>query len=533
MRRQGIPAVSAAPDQPFSRLRPFFERPTVRVTVAAAAFALVVLTAQQAASRAIPQPAPSAPPSILPTNVGIGIATNQTIGIDFAAPMQPQTVAGGLLVYPTTATRLTWSADGRHLGIAPVTRWQTDERYLIIVPSSATRSDGRSLGDALRFSFTTRTAPTIRSFTVRRAGAQAAAKSLSPQAASGETAAPPADTTAGASAGTSIGIGFSDAMNRPEVERSLLLSPAVPGAFSWEGTTLTFTPSRRLDPSTRYTISIVGAHDLQGNELGGDLSFSFTIASRAAVTKVTPASGAKDVTSRTVQLRFSGTVDPGVTAAALRVVDLATKKAIAGSVAWSVDHSVLTFTASAALAAGHHFQIQLGPGARDADGNAIQATYSFTTRAARAASRPGIVYPAPSASASVQAYALALINTSRRAFGFAPLVLDARLSAVAAAHAWDQIRYNYFSHVSRDGSTFRDRITAAGISWSHAGENQCEDYGGITHAISWCHSIMMAEPYPGVWNHIANILDPNFTRVGFGYGEASDGKLIMTWDFIG
>jgi hypothetical protein len=57
--------------------------------------------------------------------------------------------------------------------------------------------------------------------------------------------------------------------------------------------------------------------------------------------------------------------------------------------------------------------------------------------------------------------------------------------------------------------------------------------GSVTGVIAGCHSLMMAEPYPGYWNHIANILDPNFTRVGFGYARRSDGMLLMTWDFAG
>ena len=72
-----------------------------------------------------------------------------------------------------------------------------------------------------------------------------------------------------------------------------------------------------------------------------------------------------------------------------------------------------------------------------------------------------------------------------------------------------------------------------GGSFTHSGESQCYDYGSVSSAIAWCHSVMMAEPYPGQWNHIANILDPNFTRVGFGYAVKSNGEVIMTWDFAG
>ena len=95
--------------------------------------------------------------------------------------------------------------------------------------------------------------------------------------------------------------------------------------------------------------------------------------------------------------------------------------------------------------------------------------------------------------------------------------LDAAVGAVANAHAWDMLRYNYFSHTGRDGSTIRTRLSAAGIAYTHAGENICEYTGiGVTATLQWCHGSFMSEPYPGYFNHIANILDPDFRRVGIG-----------------
>ena len=85
----------------------------------------------------------------------------------------------------------------------------------------------------------------------------------------------PADTAAGTSSRASVTIGFSTEMNRAEVQRGFLMSPAMKGRFSWRGTNITFTPSSRLDPSGRYAVAVIGAHDLQGNPLGGDVSFSF------------------------------------------------------------------------------------------------------------------------------------------------------------------------------------------------------------------------------------------------------------------
>jgi uncharacterized protein YkwD len=42
----------------------------------------------------------------------------------------------------------------------------------------------------------------------------------------------------------------------------------------------------------------------------------------------------------------------------------------------------------------------------------------------------------------------------------------------------------------------------------------------------------MAEPYPGYFNHIGNILNPRFTRVGIGIAERN-GQVKIVWNFAG
>ena len=37
-----------------------------------------------------------------------------------------------------------------------------------------------------------------------------------------------------------------------------------------------------------------------------------------------------------------------------------------------------------------------------------------------------------------------------------------------------------------------------------------------TQTLDWCQSQFMSEPYPGVANHIGNILSTHYTRVGIG-----------------
>ena len=511
-------------------------RPLTRVAATAAALAIIVLATRQGPSEAAPSPLRTPPASILPTSVGVGIATHEGLSLDFASPMDAASVASSLTLSPQASVHLAWSEDARHLHVTPVSRWLTDTRYALQIPASTQLANGSVLGAPLQFAFTTETAPTISAFSVFRGSTRSPQAQLALQEAAADPAIVPADTADHTSARASITIGFSAQMNRAEVERGFLLTPAVKGRFSWQGTSVTFTPSTRLDPNTRYAVAVIGAHDLQDNPLGGDVSFSFNTLNAVRVVTISPTNGAKNVTGRTVRVTFSGPVQTGATGSVFRVLDVTgSNRAVAGSLHWNAAHTQLTFTAKASLAAGHRFQVKIGRGSLDTDGNSILATFGFVTKSAsKPAATPSSyrpVYSVPAPSGSAGSYALSLINASRRAYGFAPLRLDSALSAVAQAHATDQVVNNYFSHNSLNGMTPEDRLRAAGISFTHSGENQCYDYGTVTSAIAWCHSIMMAEPYPGYWNHIANILNPNFTRVGFGYAVKSNGEIIMTWDF--
>src|SRR5262249_32953284 len=51
------------------------------------------------------------------------------------------------------------------------------------------------------------------------------------------------------------------------------------------------------------------------------------------------------------------------------------------------------------------------------------------------------------------------------------LNMNAALRSAARAHAIDMATNSYFDHNSRDGTTFAQRITAAGYTFSAAGEN--------------------------------------------------------------
>ena len=514
------------------------------------------------------------PESLLPQSVGIAVDTQAPILISFDSPMDAASVESAFELVPAQPVRLSWNEARTALMVAPGGQWRTDERYLVIVDSGSVTADGASLRAAKRFSFTTVTAPAVTDFQVYLAGpdlaaaraaaevkevstrgaviaadtgARVEAERSSQQVGVGATSQPPTSTVTKVSSATAISIDFSVPMDRADVEDRFAISPKIDGSLSWRRGSLVFTPAERLQPGARYTISVIGSHDLSGNALGGEGNFSFIVQSSAQVTKTSPAAKAKDADPAKLSMWFTQPMDRNATGRALSVTDTATGARVAGKVAWNEASTQLTFAPNRPFAAGHAFTISLGKGGRDADGNAVRASWRFTTKAppvavaaapavtvtaAAPAAAPARVVPSAAPATSLAGYALNQVNAARAEHGFRPLVLDSAISAVAAAHAMDQAVNNYFSHTGLDGSSRETRLRRGGVSWDWwTGENQCYRVGLSQQAtLNWCHSAFMAEPYPGQWNHIANILNPNARRMGVGIAQVGS-KIVIVWDF--
>jgi len=503
-------------------------RAITRTLIAAIAVAIAAEVSAGGAAQAGLTAILPASPSILPMNVGIGVGSNDPVTLTFAYAMDRPSVAAALTIAPSQPVNLWWSDDGRRLRVVPEGLWLTDQRYALLVGASARSAGGARLGSPARYSFTTQTAPRITEFSLNFVAGPARGSAMLDSEA-GAAAEPPPDVASGVSAETSIKITFNSAMDRGEVERAFLLSPAVPGIFRWSGNTLAFTPTERLTSDARYAVSLAGVHDGAGNPLAGDASFSFTTLAGAQLVHSAPAADAIRVTDKEIVLWFSQPMDPGLAATVLLVRDRSSGKTLTGRLAWNASHTQLRFTPTRALAAGHRFDVSLAAGAVDADGNPVTAKITFTTRAV--ATRIGVPHAAPSA--TLVGYALNQVNAARSAYGLAPLVLDSRITAEALAYAWDMVTYNYFSHTGRNGSTHRTRLAAAGIVFGWSGENLCMNNGAGRTTIGmldWCQSEFMTEPYPGVPNHIGNILSSHFKRVGVGIA-ISGGKTIIVWDF--
>ncbi|HEX5397283.1 MAG TPA: Ig-like domain-containing protein, partial [Candidatus Limnocylindria bacterium] len=460
--------VRAACRAPFESLGHLLSahRAVARVSITAIALALVFVVSQQGVSRAGPEPVVGVPRSILPANIGVGVATDAFVTIPFDRPVDRASVEAGLSVIPDAAVSYRWSADNRSVRVAPRRHWMTDERYLLLLSSAVRFQDGASAGNARRLSFTTETAPTVSDFRLQYVPqdparlqavhgdglAEYAPRANGVVAGTIETrlraAAPRTvtkDTAAEVSAHTAVSIDFTAPMDAGDVAEHFAINPHVPGDLSWRGRTLVFTPSQPLDPGARYAISVAGVHDVTGNPLGGDSSFSFTTITAGQPIKVSPKTHATNVTSGEVKVWFSQPMATDRTARVFSLTDLTSKKKIAGKISWNEAKTQLSFKSTKALAKGHSFRITLAKGAVDGDGNEVTLTSTFKTKAAPAparttSSRSGPPPAPPGPASSLTGYALNQVNAARSSYGFGSLGLNSAVSAVANAHAWDMLR---------------------------------------------------------------------------------------------
>lgn len=557
-------SVRAAVAAPFESLGPLLSshRAVSRVSLAALSFAFIIAFSQQTpVTQAGPEPDPATPDSLLPQNVGIGIPTDATVTLAFDAAMNPGSVESALQVLPAQPVTLAWNAALDQLTIAPEERWRTEASYLVVIGESARTADGRVLGGATRRAFTTQTAPAVSDFQVRLAAEGVAeptraeraretaiavldADALSSDFEAG--ALPPTMTARDVSASSAITVSFSQPMNTTDVEEHFAISPEVAGDLSWDGGDLVFTPSERLEAGSRYTVSLIGSHDLTGNLIGGKGNFSFIVQPGAQVTRTEPEADATDVEPATVELWFSQPMDVDATNEAFGLTDGSSGALVGGNLTWNEAGTQLVYTPDQPFIGGRTFTVSFDGGARDADGNTLDATLAFTTTEAPAVSAPSraqtsvrssapapaVAVPAAAPATSLAGYALNQVNAARAAYGFAPVVLDGAVSAVASAHAWDQATNGYFSHTGANGSTRESRLRAGGVGFGWSAENQCYHVGKSEQAtLDWCHAQFMAEPYPGQWNHIANVLNPDARRMGVGIATVG-GRVVITWNFV-
>jgi hypothetical protein len=113
---------------------------------------------------------------------------------------------------------------------------------------------------------------------------------------------------------------------------------------------------------------------------------------------------------------------------------------------------------------------------------------------------------------------LKLVNDERTSRGLAALELDPRLVPIARQHSEEMFTLKYFGHQSPvTGSPF-DRLAAAKITYSRAGENLA-----YAHSVAVAHRGLMDSE-----GHRENILRPEFTRIGIGVVSAGSYGRMFT-----
>jgi len=115
-----------------------------------------------------------------------------------------------------------------------------------------------------------------------------------------------------------------------------------------------------------------------------------------------------------------------------------------------------------------------------------------------------------------------LVNEERAQVGVGALEWDERLVPVARAHSEEMFKLKYFSHDSPLAGSPFDRIKAAGILYSRAGENLA-----YAQSIAIAHRALMDSP-----GHRENILRPEFTRIGIGVITAGIYGRMITQLFL-
>jgi uncharacterized protein YkwD len=116
---------------------------------------------------------------------------------------------------------------------------------------------------------------------------------------------------------------------------------------------------------------------------------------------------------------------------------------------------------------------------------------------------------------------LDLVNEERVANGLPPLSPDPELTEVARRHSADMFGRGYFAHDTPEGRTPFDRMKAANVRFLVAGENLA-----LAPTVSIAHTGLMNSP-----GHRANILRPQFGRVGIGIMDGGMRGLMVSQEF--
>jgi uncharacterized protein YkwD len=127
----------------------------------------------------------------------------------------------------------------------------------------------------------------------------------------------------------------------------------------------------------------------------------------------------------------------------------------------------------------------------------------------------------PTVRPNLESKMLQLINAERAKEGLKPLKADPQQTLVARAHSKDMFARGYFAHVNPDGKNPFERMKDANVKFTAAGENLA-----LAQTLEIAHKNLMNSP-----GHRANIMSPDFGRVGIGIMDGGFYGLMISQEF--
>ncbi|MBP9719024.1 MAG: CvpA family protein [Candidatus Levybacteria bacterium] len=116
---------------------------------------------------------------------------------------------------------------------------------------------------------------------------------------------------------------------------------------------------------------------------------------------------------------------------------------------------------------------------------------------------------------------LTLLNNERAKKELPPLEMEGSLRSLARSYSRDMFARGYFSHYTPEGTSPFDRMSNAGISYTSAGENLA-----LAPDVDLAMQGLMKSP-----GHRANILSPNYAKVGIGVMDGGIYGKMFTQEF--
>ncbi|MES2209025.1 MAG: Ig-like domain-containing protein [Chloroflexota bacterium] len=511
-------------------------RPALMALFAIGLTGVIVATAVRPApaSGTLPARQSALDPAEFTTVVETGESPSAPIVISFPAAMNTASVERLTRVDPATPVAFSWDATATLLTISPRPAWATATFHTVTVEAGALDATGRPLDQRIRSAFLTREAVTA---TISASG-----------------------TSSGAATPTSqFLVTFSGPVDPSSIR--LNIAPAVAGRLAPapesppEQPAFLFIPDQPLAAGVTFTVDLAeGARDADGGAITG-ASATIKTASAPTVVRFRPANGATSVGwSQNLSVRFTEPMDRVTTEKAWSAIQGG--KAIAGTLTWAENDTVLVFNPSAVLGYGEKVVLTVDGGATSKVGLplAATATASFTS-----AARPIVKTSTPSSGSTgssgsgggtigsstwsaVEAYYLTLMNCTRTGGlvtssgscsspggrNVAALWQDAGITSnVSRPYAKKLAVNNLCTHFS--GGTPGDRLKAAGYTSYIWAENLGCRSGDPYASVLATHLFYQSEwSYNG--GHYVNLMNPDYDRVGIGVWVSS-GRVRLVVDF--